>query len=290
MKKKARTQAQKRDDTIVEDSGIDFNGNSRLGNKLLDQNTSQLISEEVMPANRPPGSNNNRSIQENSSFNRIGSSRLYESPDPNIPRPRKNDKISNQSLDSVILKDNEQDISNANVSQTGNTSSRFEKKGNKSTVDALNTPIKVLDGLDKTSETKMPLCINLTDMPYKLTLMIGHPLMDQKDESFRTPEGVHFIQSYIGKNTKYTPESDKNVPKESEYLICSIQQYKPDKEDPTKKNMSQVSCVYEIINNKSNGGPVFNFGSILLTKPNRTLSSVTRLPSYFTDLKKRKFS
>ena len=169
----------------------------------------------------------------------------------------------------------------------------FEKKENKSTADALNSSMsndKVLDGLDKKPETRMPLRINLTDMPYKLTLMIGHPLMDQKDDALKPAEGVHFIQSYIGKNTKYTPESDKNVPKESEYLICSLQQYKPDKEDQTKKNMSQVSCVYEIINNKSNGGPVFNFGNIALTKPNRTPSSVIRLPSYFTDLRKRKSS
>lgn len=289
MKKKALTLAEKRDETIAEDSVVEINGDSRVHNRIKDQNLSQSINEGVRPANRPPVSNNNLSIQENSSFLGIGNSRVYESPDPNIPRPR-HDKISNQNLDTTFLNNPEGDIAIATQSFDAPS---FEKKGNKSTADALNSsipPLKVLDGLDKRPEQRIPLCINLTDMPYKLTLMIGHPLMDQKDESFRTPEGVHFIQSYIGKNTKYTPESDKNVPKESEYLICSIQQYKQDKEDPNKKNMSQVSCVYEIINNKSNGGPVFNFGSFLLTKPNRTPSSVTRLPSYFTHLKKRKFS
>ena len=113
---------------------------------------------------------------------------------------RRNDKIKVNSFSAFnsFLNFTEQSILNS--TQTVSESC-FEKKGNKSTTDSLMTPMNALCYLDKRPEQRIPLCINLTDMPYKLTLLVGHPLMDINDERFRASEGVHFIQSYMCKNT-----------------------------------------------------------------------------------------
>ena len=209
-------------------------------------------------------------LDQSSFFEAVNRSAIQGS--PRIPQSRPDNRM----LNSHILDESELSISSSHSSYE--TKHLVEKKADKSMANSQNTSmtgrpailpknISVVDNL--------PLCINLTDMPYKLTLMIGHPLMDAIDHDFRPPEGVHFVESYPGPNSKWTPDSDKKVPKESEYLVCSIQSYKANKEDPTKKSLSQVTCVYEIVNNKSNGGPVFNFGNPNLTKPSRIPRSAT---------------